>query len=280
MADRFVGSFIAVLAILCQFSCGGSPATTPTPAPSGPLTLGGAIPLGEQQQTVQLPLVMGTLDVSHSATWQSSDVTVATVSGGYVQAVGLGTVTISASYLNQTASTSITVVPDENCDQYEPTNATLFENANEMPPSWSVEALSLTHGLLELYVAGSDMTDANNLLALFQRYNQFCMIGHNTHNNRPNRQQYTFDYFKSPTGKQTTISPEDCVSYTPNALQVVDQGANGSALMSNGTQLALTDTHFDAVLLATIANQYSNECFVGRGNTRQNPYSYITEYWK
>jgi hypothetical protein len=63
-------------------------------------------------------------------------------------------------------------------------------------------------------------------------------------------------------------------------LQVVSQGATGWALVSGGTQIALLASAFEAALASNVAAQASNECYIGRGNTRQNPYAYITEYWK
>jgi hypothetical protein len=48
------------------------------------------------------------------ATWQSSNPSVATVSGGLVTAVAAGTVTISATVSGKTATTNITVAPGAN----------------------------------------------------------------------------------------------------------------------------------------------------------------------
>jgi hypothetical protein len=280
-ACRRARAAIGICALLGPLSCGGSKPTAPTPTPTGPLTITGGRSLGELHQVVQLTLLTGGLDATSSATWKSSDSTVAITGpgAGIVQAIGFGAVTVSATYRGQTATTTLSVIPDESCDVYDSTNVTLHQNP-ETPPSWSVAAPVPSFGGSLLFVAGDTLADANNLLALFQRYGQFCLIGHTDNNNRPNRVQYTFNYFKAPTGGQTTISPEDCVAYSPGALQVVDKGGDGSALVSNGTQLALLDTHFDAALLGSIAGQYSNECFIGRGNARQNPYVYITEYWK
>jgi hypothetical protein len=49
-----------------------------------------------------------------TATWQSSNPSVATVSDGLVTAVAAGTVTISATYQGKTGTTNITVAPGAN----------------------------------------------------------------------------------------------------------------------------------------------------------------------
>jgi hypothetical protein len=219
----------------------------------------------------------GTQDLTGVATWQSSNSTVATVSGGLVRAIAPGAVTISAQSQQQTASAQLTVAQDDDCLPYDSANLSIFENTNDQPsPSWTITAPYQSGYAL---LAGADtLTDANNLLAVYQRYNQSCFVGRG--NGRPNRLQYIVTYFMSPTGRRTTIAPEDCVAYSASAVQVVSQGATGWAVMSGGTQLALLDTQFEASLVAGVAAQSSNECFIGRGNTRKNPYSYINEYWK
>jgi hypothetical protein len=193
-----------------------------------------------------------------------------------VSATGLGTATVSATYQQQTASALVSVVADRDCEPYDSAHLALVEQTNDVPPSWTVT--TPLGGSTEFLAGADNAVDSNNLLALFQRYTQYCFIGRG--NPRPNRQQYLVTYFKGSSGQQTTIAPEDCVRYSASALQVVNQGSLGWAVMSGGTQLALVDTQFEAGLVSAVASQYSNECYIGRGNTRQNPYRYINEYWK
>jgi hypothetical protein len=223
-----------------------------------------------------LSLLVGTQDVTNSAQWHSSDATIATVAAGLVRATGPGTATVSATYQSKTVSTPLTVAADTDCSDFDPSALGMIQITQDVPPSWAIT--TPFQGGFELLAGADTLSDANRLLALFQRYRQQCDIGRG--NVRPNRLQYILSYFKGTSGQQTTVAPEDCIAYNPSALQVVDQGASGAALMSGGTQLALLDNAFEAALAAAVARQYSNECFIGRGNTRPNPYRFITEYWK
>ena len=148
---------------------------------------------------------------------------------------------------------------------------------SDVPPSWTITVTVPGVGLA-LAAGAENTSDANNLVALFERYSQECYVGRNNH--RPNHVQYVLNYFKSPTGLQTTIAPMDCVRYHTGALATLNDGASGWAVMAGGTPLALVDTELDARLVLEVPQQYSNECFIGRGNTRKNPYNYITTYWQ
>ncbi len=272
-------SVFVLLAALGQLSCGGSQPTAPTSnTQPSQLSISGAVTLGEIHPSVQLTLLSGVQDVTNSATWQSSNPAVATVSFGLVRAVALGTATIQATYNAQTVSTSMTVAADQDCIPYDGSNVSYEQNTRDVPPSWTLISPLPGGGLLEALVGADSVSDANNLQALFRRYNQMCFLGRN--NGRPNRFQYIFTYFKDARGQQTVITPEDCVSYSPAGLQVVQQGASGWALTGGATQLALLDTALEASLLSAVAVQASNECYIGRGNPRPDPYQYITEYWK
>jgi hypothetical protein len=115
----FVG--VAVL------SCGSSPSSSPSSPSSLPTAvyvqpsdrtalLGTLSGIG---QTVQLSATAAfsvgghqeNQDVTSIAAWQSSNVAVATVSGGLVTAVAAGTVTIAATYQGKTGTANISVAP-------------------------------------------------------------------------------------------------------------------------------------------------------------------------
>jgi len=86
----------------------------------------------------------------------------------------------------------------------------------------------------------------------------------------------------SPTKVFTppVLSPEDCIGYDPDALTVVDLGADGWRLEENGTHaLAVFDNQADAELGLNVAKQHNRFCFVGRGNNRPDPQQFIYEYW-
>jgi hypothetical protein len=231
----------------------------------------GAVTLGEVVPSVQLTVTSRGADVTNASTWLSSNPAVATVSSGLARAASLGTTTISAAYNGQTVSSSITVAPDQDCIPYDPTSVATLPN----PQDPTVVAVTASTSIgTAIFSAGANPTDVTNLVALYRRYTQLCYIGRNY------GPQYILTYFKGSSGQQTTITPEDCVSYSAGALQIVNQGASGWTVMSGGTQLALLANAFEAALASAVAAQATNECFIGRGNTRPNPYGFITEYWK
>jgi hypothetical protein len=129
-------------------------------------------------------------------------------------------------------------------------------------------------GRAQLLSPSSDgLIDAGNLVALYRRYTQVCYVGRNN-------PQFMLTFFKNPSGQQTTVAPEDCVPYSAAALQVVNQGGSGWALVSGGTQLGLLVTAFDAAVASAVAAHASTECFIGRRTTRPSSSAFITEYWK
>jgi hypothetical protein len=73
--------------------------------------------------------------------------------------------------------------------------------------------------------------------------------------------------------------PEDCQAFTSTALRVVSS-ALGWSVSDGTTAVALLDNQSDADLLLGVATTYSARCFIGRGNTRASPDSYIVQYWK
>jgi hypothetical protein len=263
-------SVFVILGALGLISCGGSQPAAPT-SQSSNLALRGAVTLGEVVPSVQLTLTDGGADVTNSGTWQSSNTAVATVSSGLVRAAGPGATTISAAYKSQTVSSSITVAPDQDCVPYDPSTVSTRPNPQD---STAVAVTASTSAGTAIFSLAGTPTDVTNLVALYRRYGQACYIGRNY------GPQYIVTYFKGVSGQQTTIAPEDCVAYSAASLQVVSQGATGWALVSGGTQIALLASAFEAALASNVAAQASNECYIGRGNTRPNPYAFITEYWK
>lgn len=88
----------------------------------------------------------------------------------------------------------------------------------------------------------------------------------------------------SVTGPQDTLpwpSSPDCLPYNPNNLTVqynssfaVYQVLDGSSTLLAYKSLA------DANDAVKMARRYSQECFIGRTNTRTDRYSYIFDYWR
>lgn len=75
-------------------------------------------------------------------------------------------------------------------------------------------------------------------------------------------------------------SPEDCVSYDPDNLAVQDLGATGWGMVDGSHKIAIFDTQADANDGVKVARNYTERCFIGRGNDRPDRYAYITTYFQ
>ena len=79
-----------------------------------------------------------------------------------------------------------------------------------------------------------------------------------------------------------TFSPasQDCVSFNPLNLQIVDLGADGWRLIDGSHWLQIMDNRADAEAALAVAEQYNKLCFIGRDNHRSNRMDYIVEFWE
>ena len=84
---------------------------------------------------------------------------------------------------------------------------------------------------------------------------------------------------RSAMGSQSPET-EDCIRYDPVTLKIIDQGPRGWLLAAGPSRMFYLDTKADAEEALAVAKQYTNLCFVGRNNKRNNPRDYIVEYWK
>ena len=108
---KFRGSSIAFFIVLTMFAAACGSSTSPSTVSSVAVT--GAVPaVGAQSQMVATAtLSTGTTqDVTSSATWQSSNTAVATVtSSGLVTGVAAGAVQITATYQSVSGVDSLTI---------------------------------------------------------------------------------------------------------------------------------------------------------------------------
>ena len=121
-----------------------------------------------------------------------------------------------------------------------------------------------------------------NGLALAQRYSEQCFIGRHasTREQVPSaiRRRYIVQYWKSPTGKETRISPETCQTYDTSALQAIDNGDSGW-IVADAKRFRLTvDDKDDADALMAVARRYTSHCIIGTADPafRYPP----VDYWK
>jgi hypothetical protein len=119
-------------------------------------------------------------------------------------------------------------------------------------------------------------TDGKNAVALVQRYNRMCYIGRRT------VPRYILHYWKSPTGRTTTISPEHCAPYDPMKLQLLPGGAAGWGVTDGADFMLKLGSQTDATAALNLAKQYTSRCTIGRDDfspPAQRRSSRL-DYWK
>lgn len=272
-----------VAALICVFGflgCGGkSPAA---PGSSGSLSITGETILTSLGQTTPLGathLVNGLArSVTTESLWSSSSTLVVAVSQqGVVTAQSVGSADVTATYNGTSATLHIVVATAEDCGSYDWPNLTILSfTASDGLPAYVLAAPF--QGGLQLLVSVDTRTDAENALALGRRHTALCFVGRN--NRRPNRQAYILSYWSGSTGETTTISPEDCRSYGAGALTLSNRGAEGWAVMDGTSVLRLLDNEPEAGRALAVARQFSSLCHIGRQNSRSQPLSFQTTYFK
>jgi hypothetical protein len=75
------------------------------------------------------------------------------------------------------------------------------------------------------------------------------------------------------------IAAEDCISYDPRTLRIVDEGADGWLLTDGSSRMLMLDDQADAERALALARRHTAHCFIGRGNPRPNRADYIRTYW-
>jgi hypothetical protein len=80
-------------------------------------------------------------------------------------------------------------------------------------------------------------------------------------------------------GTPAPIAAEDCLSYDPRTLSIVDEGADGWLLTDGSSRMAMLDNQADAERALALARRHTAHCFIGRGNPRPNRMDYVRDYW-
>jgi sphingomyelin phosphodiesterase len=83
-----------------------------------------------------------------------------------------------------------------------------------------------------------------------------------------------------PSGPGPVSRAEDCLTYNPADLRIVDEGASGWLLTDGRSRMLTLDTRQDALDALALARRHTKHCFIGRGNARANRSSYIVAYWE
>ena len=163
--------------------------------------------------------------------------------------------------------------PHEDCLPYNPQTLKIEPQGSGM---W---LLTDGYSRMEVFLTKED---AQNGLALALRYSEHCFIGRHT-STRPNmtvreRSRYIVHYWKGPTGKQTSISPETCQPYDDSALHAEDKGAAGWIVTDRKRLQIPVDNAADADRLIVLARQYRSYCIIG-GASPPFPLSRV-DYWQ
>ena len=191
------------------------------------MTLTGVATLGEVVQNVQLTLLSGTTSVTNTATWQSSNTAIATVTFGLVRATGPGTAfdlgDVSAADRGGASARS---ARDQDCAPYDFAHLALFQETSDASAvvggdgvrHWSRNGLAGRCGQHRgrKQPAGGVSTGTPSSVSSWARE-------HAAESPAIHRDAF----HKGVSGQQTTIAPKDCKSATtPSALQAVSQGSN------------------------------------------------------
>ena len=185
-----------------------------------------------------------------------------TVSGGLPKSGGPATTT-------KTTSSSTADWPSpEDCISYNPSALTTHYEAGVFVVSNGSVAVARAYG-------GPSDNTGQKLLALAQRYKRHCFIGRN--NPRPAPGPYSMDYWRDPSGQNTTIPDQenDCSPYNRNNLTVEDMGGgDGWRVKDHDHPLQLFDNQKDALNGKLVISKYSQACSIGDGSDDQDVISY------
>jgi hypothetical protein len=146
----------------------------------------------------------------------------------------------------------------EDCVSYNPNNLTV---------NFASGAYTVSDGakvVVKVYGQSGDNT-GKQALALAQRYSRHCYLGRNNHRTE-DREQYIFDYWRDPSGKNTTITDlEDlCSNYNRNNLTVEDMGDGyGWRVKDHDHVLHLFDNESDARNGKLVLAKYNKICSIG-----------------
>jgi subtilisin family serine protease len=161
------------------------------------------------------------------------------------------------------------VGPAEDCIAYDPRNLRVVAVVNK-----GYKIVDGDHVLFML----SDRDDAHQLLNIAKQYTATCFIGRD--NRRPDRERYIAHYFKGNSGIRTTVTREDCIAYSPGALQIRNEGSQGWLLTDGRSRMVMLDDQRDADAALDVARQHRAQCFVGRGNGRSSRANDVVGYWR
>jgi hypothetical protein len=144
----------------------------------------------------------------------------------------------------------------EDCIAYNPSNLT----TNYAAGIWSVK--DGAKEVMRLHGGPSDNTGQKGM-ALAKRFKAHCFIGRN--NNREEKYSFIFDYWRNPSGINTTIpdQEEDCSPYDRHNITMDDMDDNAFRVKDHDHVLHGFDTETDAKNGKLVLGKYNQICFLG-----------------
>lgn len=143
----------------------------------------------------------------------------------------------------------------EDCISYDANTLTVNYEAGV----WVVR--SGTTEIVRTYGGPSD-PNGNHALAVAKRYTKVCFIGRGNH--REGREEYIFEYWRDPSGINTTLpdAEEVCSSYDRTNIIVDDASDNAWRVRDDDHVLQMFDTEQDATGGKLVLEKYNQICYV------------------
>jgi hypothetical protein len=147
----------------------------------------------------------------------------------------------------------------EDCVAYNPNNLTKKYEAGIWTINDGTTQVMLLHG-------GPTENLGDKGLALAKRFAAHCYIGRDNH--RAEKYSYIFDYWRNPTGVNTTIPDEEdgCSSYDRNNISVDAMDADAFRVKDHDHVLHGFDTKADANNGKLVLARYGQICFLGNAD--------------
>jgi hypothetical protein len=161
---------------------------------------------------------------------------------------------------DKTASASFRDLAEpEDCVSHDPNRLQIVQSG---------QSFQLVDSGTHLMATFNTNQEAQNGLSVARGYTQHCFVGRGT--------QYIMQYWKGGAGRAGPVSPEDCVSYDPGNLTIVqvnDSSGTWWSLRDGGHYLEAFTSQSRAIRGLRVAQQYTSHCFITRPNA-------VFEYWR
>jgi hypothetical protein len=139
-------------------------------------------------------------------------------------------------------------------------------NANTLTKQYAAGVTAIVSGGVEIIrvYGGPGEFNGDHALAVAKRFTKVCFIGRNNH--RDNATEYVFEYWRDPSGIDTSLPDEDyeyCSSYDRTNLVHDDMGnGDGWRVRDDDHILQIFNTEQDAINGKLVLGKYDRICEV------------------